>query len=63
MECRSGEKVTHKHTNLVLCLLNIRKKQWEKDYSNDPTKKRAVWYAAANLIELKDEVIIPIRVK
>jgi hypothetical protein len=30
-----------------------------KDYANDPTKKRAVWYATANLIELKDEVIIP----
>ena len=58
MECRNGPEVTDKHTNLVLSSPLISKKCWEESNPNDPNRKSALWYATADLIELKDGIII-----
>ncbi len=58
MECRSGKKVTDKHTNLVLKCPLITKKRWLEANPNQNTRKSALWYATADLIELKDGIII-----
>ena len=57
-ECRSGVQVTEKHTNLVLRLPKIKTVVWKQKNANDPKLKRSIWYATANLIELKDGIII-----
>jgi hypothetical protein len=59
MECRSGKKVTDKHTNLVLKCPLISKKRWLEANPNKNTRKSALWYATADLIELKDGLLFP----
>ena len=59
MECRSGKKVTDKHTNLVLKCPLITKKRWLEANPNENTRKSALWYATADLIELKDGLLFP----
>jgi hypothetical protein len=59
MECRSGAEVTDKHTNLVLKCPVISKKRWLEANPNKNTRKSALWYATADLIELKDGLLFP----
>lgn len=58
MECRSGKKVTDKHTNLVLKSPLVSKERWMNANPNVSTRKSALWYATADLIELKDGIIV-----
>lgn len=56
--CRNGPHPSEKHTNLVLAVPRVPKGLWLQANPNDPTRKSAVYYATANLITLKDGLII-----
>jgi hypothetical protein len=56
--CRSGPNPSNKHTNLVLSVPLVTKKRWNEANPNDPRRKSAVYYATANLIALKDGIIV-----
>lgn len=58
MECRNGKNVTDKHSNLVLKSPLVSIERWIEANPNDPERKSALWYATADIIELKDGFIV-----
>jgi hypothetical protein len=58
LSCRHGKNTSDKHSNLILSLPNISKAVWTKANQNKSSSKSALWYATADLIVLKDGIIL-----
>lgn len=56
--CRKGSRPSEKHTNLVLDVPRVSKVRWLQANPNSPVKKSSLYYATANLIALKDGLIV-----
>lgn len=58
MGCRNGPKPSDKFNNLVLSVSKVPRNIWETNNPNDPSRKSSLYYATADLIVLKDDVIV-----
>lgn len=58
MGCRNGPNPSDKFNNLVLSVSKVPREVWETYNPNDPSRKSSLYYATADLIVLKDDVIV-----